>query len=65
MKLVPDWKDAWKWWSVRFMALAAAWPVLWMQMPPDAKTLIPATWEPWIPVTLICAGLVGRVKDQS
>lgn len=64
MKTVDDAKDWWRWYSMRFMAAAAAFPVIWAQIPPDAKALIPESVEPWIPVALIIAAMLGRVIDQ-
>lgn len=65
MKLVPDWREVWRWHSTRLMTLAALFPVIWAQLPPDAKAMIPATWEPWIPTVLLIAAILGRVKDQK
>jgi len=64
MKLVEDARDAWRWHSVRLLAVLAALPLAWAQMPDDAKAFIPETWEPWIFTALAVAGIVGRVMQQ-
>lgn len=65
MKLIPDWKKAWRWFSVQAFAAIIALPVVWGMLPSDAKAFLPDSWEPWILVGLAVAGLVGRVIDQN
>lgn len=65
MKLVDDWKDAWRWHSTQLMTLAVSFPLIWEQLPADAKALIPVTWEPWIPTVLIIAAMLGRLRAQK
>lgn len=65
MKLVPDWKQAWRWFSVQALAAIIALPMVWAMLPADAKAFLPAGWEPWVLVSLAAAGLVGRVIDQN
>lgn len=64
MKLVPDWKDAWKWHSTKAFAIIAAAPAVWVSLPDDLKSSIPATWLPWIAACVALAGFVGRMKAQ-
>lgn len=65
MKLVSDWKDCWRWWSVRFYAALAVVPVVWSSMPDDVKAYIPTEWQPWIVVAMATAGFAGRLVDQG
>lgn len=65
MKLVSDAKDWWKWHSTHAMAIAAALPVVWQELPPELKASIPDGWMPWITAAILVAGLVGRVRDQA
>lgn len=65
MKLIPDWKDAWRWFSVQALAAIMALPVVWSMLPADVKGFLPDGWEPWVLVTLAAAGLIGRVIDQG
>lgn len=65
MKLVSDWRKAWKWHSTQLLAVIAALPIVWMQLPPDVKDMVPESWMPYI-VTFIAAGaIVGRLRDQD
>lgn len=65
MKLVSDWRQAWRWFSIQIFVLAGALPLVWAQLPPDAKAMLPETWEPWVLAALAVAGIVGRVIDQG
>ncbi|MGC1497279.1 MAG: hypothetical protein WA790_15830 [Sulfitobacter sp.] len=64
MKLIPDWKDVWRWHSTHIAAIAAALPVAWASTPEDVKAYIPTAWMPWIAGVLFLAFLLGRVRDQ-
>ena len=65
MKLIPDWKEAWRWFSVQALAAIIALPIVWGMLPADVKALLPDGWEPWAFVVLAAAGLIGRVIDQN
>lgn len=65
-KFVDNWKSAWRWWSIRFSALAVAAETAWATVPPDvlAEFLEPAT-ERKITAALILAAILGRLIDQG
>lgn len=65
MKLVPDWKEAWRWHSTRAFAALAALPLVWSQLPPDVTDMLPEAYEPAVLAVLALGGLVGRMKDQG
>ena len=65
MKLVPNWREAWKWHSTQFFILLASLPAVWSQLPPDVRSMLPEAWEPWVLTVLAVAGLVLRVRDQQ
>lgn len=65
MKLVPDWRRAWRWFSVQALAVLAALPVAWAELPPDVQAMLPEPWRPWLLAGLALAGLVGRLVDQG
>lgn len=65
MKLVPDWRRAWRWFSVQALAVLAALPVAWAELPPDVQAMLPEAWRPWLLAGLALAGLVGRLVDQG
>lgn len=65
MTLVPDWRSAWRWFSVQALAILAALPLVWMALPSDAKNFLPDNLEPWVLCALALGGIVGRVIDQQ
>ena len=68
MTLVPDWRKAWRWFSVQAFAFLAVIPVVWMNLPPDVKAMVPDSWNQWIFLVISLAavlGGVGRVIDQN
>jgi hypothetical protein len=65
MKLVSDWKDAWRWFSVWAMSLSAAAPAAWLAVPEDMREAVPAEWLAVGAVVLAVAGLIGRMVDQK
>lgn len=65
MKLVEDWKQAWKWFSVQALAALVILPTVWAALPADAKAFLPDGAEPWILAALALAGVVGRLIDQN
>jgi hypothetical protein len=65
MRLIPDWKEAWKWFSVQAFAVIIALPAVWLALPADVKAMVPDGWERWIVIAVAGAGLLGRVIDQK
>jgi hypothetical protein len=65
MKLVPNARQAWKWLSMQFIALAAALQVLWETLPPDALAVIPADWRGYITIGILALAMIGRLIDQG
>jgi hypothetical protein len=65
MKLVTDAKDWWKWNSVHVAAIISALPVVWQQLPPEFKALVP-DWA-FIPIgiAMFISMIVARVRAQS
>ncbi len=61
MKLVPNARQAWKWLSMHFIALAAIWETL----PPEAVAVIPDPWRGWVTLVLLVGAGLGRLVDQG
>lgn len=63
-KLIPDWRGAWRWWSVQASALI----VVWVSLPPDAQqALVSLLGVPadTVPGVLAALGLLGRLLQQQ
>ena len=65
MKLVEDWKGAWRWFSVQAMVLASGLQGAWLAMPPDLKAQIPGDAVSVISMVLLAAGIIGRLVPQG
>ncbi len=68
MKLVDNWKQAWKWFSMWAFGVIAAIPTVWLSLPEDTKKMIPDSWEKWIFVGIAAVSVIGgagRVIDQG
>jgi hypothetical protein len=65
VKLVPNARRAWKWFSMQMMALAATAQVAWESLPADALAVIPMDWRGYITLGLVVAAMLGRLIDQG
>lgn len=65
MRLVPNARRAWRWFSMQLLALAAAAQVAWETLPPEALALIPVDVRGYITLGLVVAAMVGRLVDQG
>lgn len=64
MKLIPQYRQALRMYSVQILLFIAALPALWEAVPLEVKALIPLPWLPWIMTGLAVAGVVARLVDQ-
>jgi len=64
MKLIPNWKDTWRFYSTWMAAAITAFPFAWQNLPDDIKTYVPEDAEPYIMAGMFVALLIGRVIDQ-
>lgn len=67
IKLIEDWRKAWKMVSVQAMAVAALllqFADLWQQLPPEVVAMIPQAYVMTIAKYVILGGLVGRLIQQ-
>lgn len=65
MNIIPDWRSAWRWFSVQALAIIALLPVVWPTLPPSVTAWVPESWRPWIIVALAIGGIAGRLIDQN
>lgn len=63
-KLVDDWKQAHKWFSVQCLALAGAINGAWAAIPAEMQATIPQDWITYATIALMVLGTLGRVVDQ-
>lgn len=65
MKLVSDWKQAWKWSSMHAMGAAVAVQGGWAMLSDDLKAHVPAALASGITIALLALGVIGRLRDQT
>ncbi len=65
VRIVPNWRDCWRWTSVRCMVAAAAVQGSWLEIPADMKSSIPPAVVSFITLGLLALGTAGRFVDQG
>ena len=65
MKIVDDWKSAWRWFSMHALVLAGVIPTVLAELPPDLKTAIPPGAMGAITAVIAAGGVGGRLVNQS
>ncbi len=65
MKVIKDWRSAWKWYSVNCPALAAALLASWALLPQAMQDAFSPLELKVAAITLIVMGVGGRFIDQS
>lgn len=76
MKLVDDWRRAWRWWSVQLGAIGNALLIVllsmpdlareaWVELPPELRAMLPERVAYWVPVALLLASMIARVIQQG
>lgn len=65
MKLVPEARKAWKWFSIQINAVGAAIPLVWVSLPPELKASVPEKYLPWVMMAVFIGGMIGRLIDQG
>lgn len=64
MKLIPNWRDWWRLWSVRIQLGAFALLGAWEAMPGDLKASIAPEWVQRVAMGLLVLGVLSRVVHQ-
>lgn len=65
MKIVSDWRNVWKYYSTQALIALAALPIVWAELPPDIKDMVPSEWRLWIFSGLAFAGAASRYVKQA
>ena len=64
MKLIPNWRRAWRMVSMQAMAAATVLQMAWEASPEAIKAVLPAKWVPWVTIGMLLFGMVGRLLHQ-
>lgn len=64
MKLVPNARRAWRWFSMQAMGVSAAGLAAWAAMPSDLRAVVPDNVVAIGAVALLALGMIGRLVDQ-
>jgi hypothetical protein len=62
--LIDDIGRAWKFVSNWVFGLLVLLPVVWVELPDDLKSMIPAEWAPYVVSIVAAGGLIGRQVKQ-
>lgn len=65
MKLVPNWKNGWKWLSVHLMAAGAAIQGAWIAFPDSMRSFVPDKYAHIATLSVFVSGILARFIDQS
>jgi len=65
MKLIENWKGAFRWFSVQFPALNLAFLGTWSALPSKFQDALPMPVVMGIAAVLIVLGVIGRLVDQT
>ena len=65
MKLIEEWRSAWKFLSVHALVLVGIIPTIWTELPDDLKAAIPPGVMSTIAVVIAACGVIGRLVDQG
>lgn len=65
MRLVPDWKQSIKWFSVQFPLVNTAFLGTWAMLPQKFQDALPVPVVIGIAIALIVIGVAGRLVDQK
>lgn len=63
LRLIEDWKTAWKFWSVQLVTLGVIAQTVWAALPSESRALIPSA--EWIGIGLGIAALIARLFTQE
>ncbi len=65
MKLIPEWRKAWRMVSMQAMAIAQAGLLAWGAMPEDLRGHVPISGVIAFACTMLGIGMIGRLFKQD
>jgi hypothetical protein len=64
MKVIEEWRQAWRWFSMQAMVMVAALQGGWTAMPDDLKQHFPPRLVTGLSIFLLVLGIGGRLVRQ-
>lgn len=65
MRLVDDWKEAYKWISMNSMLATVTVSGAWVAIPDDLRASMPHDIVHWVAISLLMLGIAGRLVKQG
>lgn len=68
MKLIDQWRQWWRFWSVRLSAVALVLEALgqaWAQLPDDVKALLPSSTLHLLSGVFVACSMIARIIKQE
>ena len=65
MQLIPEWRKAWKMFSMQFVAAAAAVQAAVLSLPETIRQFVPDKWMHVLAMFLLVGAMVGRLIQQE
>lgn len=65
MRLVEEWRQAWRWFSVQAMTLSVLVQAAWEALPADLKQYLPHGLGMALSLGLLVCGIIGRLVRQG
>lgn len=62
---VPDWRSAWKWFSVHALTVAGVLPATWCSLPAEWRAVVPVHIMAIATFITAALGVIGRITDQK
>ncbi len=65
MHILPEWRQAWRWFSMQAMVVVAAIQAAWAAIPEDLKAHFPPRLVSILSIVLLLFGIGGRLVRQK
>lgn len=65
VKLVDNWRNSWKWFSMQCMAAAGTIQTTWALLSDDMKASVPPHWVSYLTIIVLALGVFGRLVSQT
>ena len=65
VKMIPEWRRAWRMFSVQAMVASSAIQGTWLALPPDMRSTIDGGVVSALTIAMLVLGIVGRLVYQG